>query len=89
MWIPGGIGAWRAHRLRIAWLSLPLLLLVILIPFFARRTDPVRPATDSDPSRSSALDDSTESDSGWETVTDVVRRGDTFSGLLLRNRLGM
>jgi murein DD-endopeptidase MepM/ murein hydrolase activator NlpD len=85
----GGGGAWRAQRLRIAWLSLPLLLLLVLIPLFARRIDPARLSADLDSARSSALDDSTESDSAWETVTDTVRRGDTFSGLLLRNRLGM
>lgn len=84
-----GFPAWRAHRLRIAWLSLPLLLLLALIPFFAHRTNPARPSADPDVSSSSALDDSTESDSDWQTVTDTVRRGDTFSGLLLRNRLGM
>jgi murein DD-endopeptidase MepM/ murein hydrolase activator NlpD len=90
MRISAGIAAWRAQRLRIAWLSLPLLLLLlVLIPFFARRIDPAQPSADPDLSGSSSLEDSTESDSEWETVTDTVRRGDYLSGLLLRNRLGM
>lgn len=86
MEIPGRFGAWRAGRLRFAWLLLPLLLLLVVLPFIGPHPRPTQPTSDS---VTAALDDTTASGSVWETITDAVRRGDTFSGLLLRNRLGL
>jgi murein DD-endopeptidase MepM/ murein hydrolase activator NlpD len=82
----GGLDRWRTGRLRFAWLVLPLLLLLVILPFLGHHAPAPPPPTDAS---NATLADSTEFDSNWETITDTVRRGDTFSGLLIRNRLGM
>ncbi len=91
MRIPRRFGARRSHRLRIAWLSLPLLLILVLVLVLrsTRHSVPAQTTADSNLAQAATLDDSTDSGSSWETITDTVRRGDTFSGILLRNRLGM
>jgi murein DD-endopeptidase MepM/ murein hydrolase activator NlpD len=76
----------RAGRLN--WLVFPILLLLaaLILPALYRsvQQSPVV-ATTTEP----AVEEAIESDADWVTVHDQVRRGDTFSGLLLRNRLGM
>jgi murein DD-endopeptidase MepM/ murein hydrolase activator NlpD len=86
MRMPGRVDAWWAGRLRFAWLLLPLLLGCAAIPFLRHRHDPARSPADPAPAVSAETSDS---DAVWETITDTVRRGDSFSGLLLRNRLGL
>jgi len=79
----------RAGRRR--WLLLPPLALLLLA--FGLLARPHSPAPSNTAKSNPALGidpaDTAESDEAFETVTDAVRRGDTFSGLLLRNRLSM
>lgn len=76
----------RAGKLN--WLVLPLLLIVLLAVLPTIRRGIVESRLPAEPPESDAPSVAEEAPE-WVRIQDTVRRGDTFSGLLLRNHLGM
>lgn len=78
----------RAGRRTLALGLLALIVLAVGLPSLWRSLAP-RPSSTSAPTPPPQAETLLPDESAWERVEDTVRRGDTFSGLLLRNRLGM